>query len=266
MIRESFYRVYKRKRIIVIALTILIINIIDIYTRSSAKVFTNKLIVQSAYLETMIANGNTGSASIIYTFLSFIIASLAMSDALVEDRESGINKTYMLKITKKEYLLKRFFINFFYGGFFVALVLIINLLLWLCIRPSFALTYYNTGLINEIFLVDLIVKSPVLFYLFTFLRIFLVAGIMASFSMLINDIFSSKYAGIGGVFVFDLTLTLIIDWINHRYGILTSFKSLLQLVEGFVLDVNIYTMIYPLIILIISFILLVLKNMKREII
>ena len=266
MIRESFYRVFKRKRIIIIALIIFIINVIDIVSRASGKVFTDKLIVQSAFLETMIANGSMYASNVLYTYLAFILAAMPMSDSLIEDKETGINKIYLLKISKKEYLIKRFLINFFYGGFFVAIVILLNLLIWLCIRPSLALTYYNTGLINEIFLVDLLVKNPIMFYLVTIFRIFLVAGVISSFAMLLNDIFNSKYIGLGGVFVIDLIITLIIDWIRVKYGIFNSFVSMLQLVDGFVLNVNLYSFIYPILVLIGSFLVLMIKNKNRQII
>lgn len=266
MIRESFYRVFKRKRIIIIALIILMINIIDVSSRAFGKVFTDKLIVQSAFLETMIANGSMNASNVLYTYLAFILASIPMADSLIEDKETGINKTYMLKISKKEYLIKRFFVNFFYGGFFVAVVVLLNLLIWLCIRPCLVLTYYNTGLINEIFLVDLLVKNPIIFYLATIFRIFLVAGVISSFAMLINDIFNSRYIGLGGVFVIDLIISLIIDWLRFKYGIFTSFASLLQLVEGFALNINLYSLIYPLLVFIGSFLVLMIKNKNREIV
>ena len=266
MIRDSFYRVFKRKRIIIIALIILLINVIDVVSRASGKVFTDKLVVQSAFLETMIANGSTNASNVLYTYLAFILAAMPMSDSLIEDKETGINKIYLLKISKKEYLIKRFLINFFYGGFFVAIVILLNLLIWLCIRPSLALTYYNTGLINEIFLVDLLVKNPIMFYLVTIFRIFLVAGVISSFAMLLNDIFNSKYIGLGGVFVIDLIITLIIDWIRVKYGIFNSFASMLQLVDGFVLNINIYSFIYPILVLIGSFLVLMITNKNRQII
>ena len=266
MIRESFYRVFKRKRIIIIALIIFIINVIDIVSRASGKVFTDKLIVQSAFLETMIANGSMYASNVLYTYLAFILAAMPMSDSLIEDKETGINKIYLLKISKKEYLVKRFLINFFYGGFFVAIVILLNLLIWLCIRPSLALTYYNTGLINEIFLVDLLVENPIIFYLLTIFRIFLVAGVISTFAMLLNDIFNSKYIGLGGVFVIDLIVSLIIDWLRVKYGIFNSFASMLQLVDGFVLNINLYSFIYPILVLIGSFLVLMIKNKNRQII
>lgn len=266
MIRESFYRVFKRKRIIIIALIILIINVIDVVSRASGKVFTDKLVVQSAFLETMIANGSMYASNVLYTYLAFILAAIPMSDSLIEDKETGINKIYLLKISKKEYLIKRFLINFFYGGFFVAIVILLNLLIWLCIRPSLALTYYNTGLINEIFLVDFLVKNPIIFYLLTIFRIFLVAGVISTFAMLLNDILNSKYIGLGGVFVMDLIIALIIDWIRVKYGIFNSFSSLLQLVEGFPLNINLYSFIYPILVLIGSFLVLMIKNKNRQII
>ena len=266
MIRESFYRVFKRKRIIIIALIILIINVIDVVSRASGKVFTDKLVVQSAFLETMIANGSMYASNVLYTYLAFILAAIPMSDSLIEDKETGINKIYLLKIYKKEYLIKRFLINFFYGGFFVAIVILLNLLIWLCIRPSLALTYYNTGLINEIFLVDFLVKNPIIFYLLTIFRIFLVAGVISTFAMLLNDILNSKYIGLGGVFVMDLIIALIIDWIRVKYGIFNSFSSLLQLVEGFPLNINLYSFIYPILVLIGSFLVLMIKNKNRQII
>ena len=266
MIRESFYRVFKRKRIIIIALIILIINVIDIVSRASGKVYADKLVVQSAFLETMIANGSTNASNVLYAYLAFILAAMPMSDSLIEDKETGISKIYLLKISKKEYLIKRFFINFFYGGFFVAIVILLNLLIWLCIRPSLALTYYNTGLINEIFLVDLLVENPIVFYLVTIFRIFLVAGVISSFAMLLNDIFNSKYIGLGGVFVIDLIVALIIDWLRIKYGIFNSFSSLLQLVEGFVLNINLYSFIYPILLFIGSFLVLMIKNKNRQII
>lgn len=264
MIRESFYRVFRRKRIIIIALIILIINVIDIVSRASGKVFIDKLVVQSAFLETMIANGSTNASNVLYTYLAFILAAMPMSDSLIEDKETGINKIYLLKISKKEYLIKRFLINFFYGGFFVAIVILLNLLIWLCIRPSLALTYYNTGLINEIFLVDLLVKNPIIFYLLTIFRIFLVAGVISTFAMLLNDIFNSKYIGLGGVFVIDLIVSLIIDWLRVKYGIFNSFASILQLVDGFVLNINLYSFIYPILVLIGSFLVLMIKNKNRQ--
>lgn len=266
MIRESFYRVFKRKRIIIIALIILIINVIDIVSRASGKVYTDKLIVQSAFLETMIANGSTNASNVLYAYLAFILAAMPMSDSLIEDKETGISKIYLLKISKKEYLIKRFLINFFYGGFFVAVVILLNLLIWLCIRPSLALTYYNTGLINEIFLVDLLVENPIMFYLVTIFRIFLVAGVISTFAMLLNDILNSKYIGLGGVFVIDLIVALIIDWLRVKYGIFNSFASLLQLVEGFVLNINLYSFIYPILVLIGSFLVFMIKNKNRQII
>ncbi|MDO5047580.1 MAG: hypothetical protein Q4D88_03430 [Anaerococcus sp.] len=252
MIRESFYRVFKRKRIFLIGLIIIAINILDLYPRAMFPIVEDQLILQSAYTENILGNGSLGKGFVMYIFLSFIIAALPMADSMIEDRQTGIIGTYLLKTSRKKYLRNRFVMNFIYGGAFVALTILINLLIWLLIRPTYDLTYFNNTLINDFFLIDLIVDHPIIFYILTLLRIFMVGGIMASFAMVLNDIFKSKFVGLGGVFLVDIIIELIVSLTSNYSGFFSHFKALTTLLHGFLPNVGLTSFIYPLILFLIS--------------
>ncbi|MDY3005637.1 hypothetical protein HV819_05385 [Anaerococcus sp. AGMB00486] len=266
MIKESFYRFFKRKRFFFTIFIIILINLVDILPRRKAIIFNDKLIVQSSFLENIMINGSLGNAIIMFVFLSFILASLPMADSFVEDRESGIYKTYMLKITDKEYTVKKFLINFVYAGLSVSLVLLINIAVWLLLRPSLPITYYNTTFNNDLFLIKLIVKSPLLFYLASIFIDFIIGGIIGSFAMFLNDIFKSKYLGIGGVFILDIILDLLMSILRSRFEIFNNFLSLSSFLNGVIIKHSFSSFIYPLLLFLISCLYFLIFKKNKEII
>lgn len=265
MIRESFYRVLKRKRFYLLIFIIFFVNALDVLPRAKFPIITDKLILQSAYLETIMGNGSLNKGYIAFIFMAFILAALPMSDCFVEDKESGIDKIYLLKVPKSKYIKSRFFINFFYGGFMVSVVIFINLLIWLMIRPTFAIYYYNTSLVNNLFLIDLLIDSPILFYLVILLRLFFIGGVIASFAMFLNEISKSRYIGLGGVFILDIIVTLIISIVRDKVGLFESYKSIFELLGGFISNVTITSFIYPIILLVIPLVYFFVIKKDREV-
>lgn len=252
MIKESFYRFFKRKRFLLSLFIIGLINVVDILPRVSGDIFKDKLILQSAFLENILINGSMNMGLTIFVFLAFILATLPMADCLVEDRESGIDKIYMLKLSKREYVMKKFFLNFLYAGFNVSLVIIVNLLIWLMLRPTFVITYYNVGLINEVFLVDFLTTNPTFFFVAYIFLIFFVGGVIGSVGMFLNDIFDSRYIAFGGVFILDLIISLLVSLFGNMIAIFDGFIGLNGLLNGVYLNFKFLNIGYVLILFLIS--------------
>lgn len=265
MIRESFYRVFKRKRIFLILLVIIGINVFDIIPRNALTLAASSPIIQSAFVDNIMINGAYGSPYVAFTFLSFILASLPMADCLVEDRDTGINKIYLLKISKKKYLRDRFLLNFVYGGLSLAVVIFINLLVWMMLRPSSPVTHYNVNLLNNFFLIDLLEKSPIFYYIAMLLRLFVVGGTMASFAMFLNDLFKSRYIGIGGVFILDIVISLVGTIIFEKIGKPGSFGGLTRLVDGLALNLGLIDFLYLMLLLVIPLVYFFVIKKDREV-
>lgn len=262
MTREYLIRVFKRKRIVLILFLIFVVNALDILSRNIANPLTDVIILQSAFNENMIAQGNMSSGGILLRWVVTILIALPLSDALIEDFETGLIDIKLTKKNKLNYLKKMYLNNFFYGGIFIAITFIINLMIWLMIRPMWKMHYINAGSLFEYaFLSDIFVKSPLLFFFLNILKFFIIGGIISNFALFINYKFKNKYIGIIFPILLDLIVAIIISPLVRSFG-LGEVYGLCQMAMSIYSTFNIPTIIYLLIIIILP--LLELKKIANK--
>lgn len=259
-------RIFKRKQFIMLLLATVIINYFNFFKTNNEITYVNLFPLQSAWNMNMMMTGESTLGGIMYLFLSFIIASLALSDSLVEDRKSGFENQLLVRMNKRDYLRSIYIYNFIFGGLFVIFPYLINILLWLMVRPMFAMNYISASLINQAFLSDLFIKSPVLFLLVHIFIVFIVGGIMSSLALIINDKFNNKYVGGLAVLIIDIIASIL----NQIYVFTTedyaSFVGLKDLVINRVLPDNLLNWMYILLAVFIPILYLIKKSRKEEII
>lgn len=266
MNKAILIRIFKRNRLFILLLATILINYLNFLNVNNEQTFVNFVPLQSAWNMNMMITGESTIGGMLYMFLSFLMASLPLSDILVEDRKSGLRNQILLRVSKSNYYKKIYFYNFLFGGLFLIFPLIINLMLWMMVRPLFAMNYMSASLINQAFLADLFVKSPYMFFIVHLFLVFLTGGIISSLSLIINDKFNSFY--VGGLVI--LILDVIASIINQIYVFQTknytvSFLGLKELVINRVLPDNIINWIYILILFILPIVYLKIKS-KEEIV
>ncbi len=266
MNKAILIRIFKRNRLFILLLATILINYLNFLNVNNEQTFVNFVPLQSAWNMNMMITGESTIGGMLYMFLSFLMASLPLSDILVEDRKSGLRNQILLRVSKSNYYKNIYFYNFLFGGLFLIFPLIINLMLWMMVRPLFAMNYMSANLINQAFLADLFVKSPYMFFFIHLFLVFLTGGIISSLSLIINDKFNSFY--VGGIVI--LILDVIASIINQIYVFQTknytvSFLGLKELVINRVLPDNIINWIYILILFILPIVYLKIKS-KEEIV
>lgn len=266
MNKAILIRIFKRNRLFILLLATILINYLNFLNVNNEQTFVNFVPLQSAWNMNMMITGESTIGGMLYMFLSFLMASLPLSDILVEDRKSGLRNQILLRVSKSNYYKNIYFYNFLFGGLFLIFPLIINLMLWMMVRPLFAMNYMSASLINQAFLADLFVKSPYMFFIVHLFLVFLTGGIISSLSLIINDKFNSFY--VGGIVI--LILDVIASIINQIYVFQTknytvSFLGLKELVINRVLPDNIINWIYILILFILPIVYLKIKS-KEEIV
>lgn len=266
MNKAILIRIFKRNRLFILLLATILINYLNFLNVNNEQTFVNFVPLQSAWNMNMMITGESTIGGMLYMFLSFLMASLPLSDILVEDRKSGLRNQILLRVSKSNYYKSIYFYNFLFGGLFLIFPLIINLMLWMMVRPLFAMNYMSANLINQAFLADLFVKSPYMFFIVHLFLVFLTGGIISSLSLIINDKFNSFY--VGGIVI--LILDVIASIINQIYVFQTknytvSFLGLKELVINRVLPDNIINWIYILILFILPIVYLKIKS-KEEIV
>lgn len=266
MNKAILIRIFKRNRLFILLLATILINYLNFLNVNNEQTFVNFVPLQSAWNMNMMITGESTIGGMLYMFLSFLMASLPLSDILVEDRKSGLRNQILLRVSKSKYYKNIYFYNFLFGGLFLIFPLIINLMLWMMVRPLFAMNYMSASLINQAFLADLFVKSPYMFFIVHLFLVFLTGGIISSLSLIINDKFNSFY--VGGIVI--LILDVIASIINQIYVFQTknytvSFLGLKELVINRVLPDNIINWIYILILFILPIVYLKIKS-KEEIV
>ena len=165
MNKAILIRIFKRNRLFILLLATILINYLNFLNVNNEQTFVNFVPLQSAWNMNMMITGESTIGGMLYMFLSFLMASLPLSDILVEDRKSGLRNQILLRVSKSNYYKNIYFYNFLFGGLFLIFPLIINLMLWMVVRPLFAMNYMSANLINQAFLADLFVKSPYMFFI-----------------------------------------------------------------------------------------------------
>lgn len=120
----------------------------------------------------------------------------------------------------------------------------INILMWLLIRPAFSLNYISANLINEVLFAETLMISPVLFLFLHLLKVFFVGGIIGSLTLMVNDIGDNAYLGLASIFVFDLFMQILSQFISSWTGFNINFSQLNVLLSGLFVSNRIGTFIY----------------------
>lgn len=223
-------KIFRKKNIMFMLFVIIFINFLNFYFSNNQVTYLNVNPLQSCWNMNLLMTGTFTMAGLIYSFLAFIMASLPLSNSLVEDGNCGILDQIAIRMPIKTYIVKTYIYNFLAGGLFVIMPLVINIVLWMLVRPMFAMNYISAGLANFIFLSDLFVKSPLLFHLIHLFIVFIGGGLIASFSLYLNTKFNNKYIGFLLVLVIDLLASLIFYFVSivlNKDIVLVSLRSLL---------------------------------------
>ncbi len=200
------------KMALVVIFTILI-NYISI---SAYPIVNNydKALLQSPWTENILLN--TGTASFIYATYVFIISGLMYADALVVDKKTGLANTIFTKMSWGKYIGKTVLFNFLIAGTFAIIPFLINILAFFCLRGNVPLTYFNTmNMFNDELFALVFYKSKALFFLLHIIKIFLVAGIIATFALAINTRFNNRFIGLCIPLIFDTILQVIMVIFNN---------------------------------------------------
>ncbi len=262
MSREYIIRVFKRKRVRILITIVVLINFLDISNRVIKDPLKNAIPLQSAFNENILFNGSMYIAFILYQFVVFFLAALGLSDLIAEDMKTGFINIELTKKSKKEYLRKAYINNFIIGGLFAIFPILINILIWLTLRPTFALNFINSGFTNYLRFESVLKISPVLFYIVVFFNIFVIGGIIASFSMYLNTKFKSMYLGLIAVLIIDILLQFVIAVISSVFKIYISFEGLSGFAADMFFRIGILDIIYLILIFIIPIIYFI--NLSRR--
>lgn len=254
MSREYIIRVFKRKRVRILITIVVLINFLDISNRVIKDPLKNAIPLQSAFNENILFNGSMYIAFILYQFVVFFLAALGLSDLIAEDMKTGFINIELTKKSKKEYLRKAYINNFIIGGLFAIFPILINILIWLTLRPTFALNFINSGFTNYLRFESVLKISPILFYIVVLLNIFVMGGIIASFSMYLNTKFKNMYIGLIAVLIIDVLIQFIMAIISDLLKIYIGFGGLTRLTSDIYFNVGVLDIIYLVLIFIIPII------------
>lgn len=200
-------RTIRKEKIGLVIIFTLIINYLSLTSCDIVDNF-DKALAQSPWTENILLGGNAGS--MIFVLYVFIIGGLMASDIFVDDKKTNLNNILLGKISYGQYVKKALVYNFIIAGIFSIIPALVNILLWLCIRPNVPLTYFNTmNIFNHYLFAGVFMKSIILFYLLHFIKIFIIGGLIASFAMYLNTKFANKYLGLVLVLVIDLLFEVL---------------------------------------------------------
>ncbi|MDD7305908.1 MAG: hypothetical protein PUG67_04895 [Peptoniphilaceae bacterium] len=265
MSKEYMIRVFKRKRVWICLFLTLVINYFDFSQRSIVAPLKDVTILQSAFNENILIWGRGLLGYFLYTFLLFILASICLSDLISEDMETKLINIELTKKKKSKYVRDAYLNNFVIGGFFTLLPIVINLMLWLMIRPMWHLNFINSGLDNHVIFSSIFSKNIFLFYFLVFIKIFVMGGIIASFALFMNTKYKSSYLGVIGVLIIDIIVQYLVSIISSLTGNFISFDGLMSLTTDIMyVDFNIFTSLYLLIMIFIPIIYFVRFSKQRD--
>lgn len=158
----------------------------------------------------------TPSIYFIYSLIFPLLASLAFSDTYAEDYNSGLIKGILTKVEKKKYLITRYFVNFFIGGFIAALPLIVNYLGSMTAFPLIENNYFfgMTPVVSTSYWPELFYRSPLLYIIIRILFIFLLGGMLSSIGIALSTMVKNRYI----VLVFPFLLFMGLDVLMPAIG------------------------------------------------
>lgn len=243
-----------------IGLVILFTIIINYFSISTYPIVDNfdKELLQSPWTDNILLN--TGSASYLYAGYVFIISGLMYADSLVIDKKTGLANTIFSKMSWRKYISKTVIFNFLIAGIFAIIPLLINILAYFCLRANVPLRYFNTmNIFNDELFAFVFYKSKFLFYLLHLIKVFLVAGIIATFALAINTRFNSRFIG--------LCIPLIVDAIIQVIMLLFNNSKLLVSVSNIIAFPNkpdYLTFSILIIFLLVSIVYLAREAMKKD--
>lgn len=116
MNKSYIIRTVKRKKFLILCIAIILINFLDFYNVNNEITYVDKHPLQSAWTMNMMIVGSLRMGGFLYMFLVFLMASIPLSDLLVEDRNSGLINQILLKVDKKTYIKSAYINNFVFGG------------------------------------------------------------------------------------------------------------------------------------------------------
>lgn len=208
-------RVLNRKRTWLLLLITLLMNGLFFYNNRSDSVFLSYVPLLSVWNQNMIYLESSSGAGLLYSVLFYFLAAMPLSDALVEDQETAFRNQLLLRRSKKDYIRTVFLGNFFYGGLFTVFPLLVHLALAFLVFPILPVNVINVNFYNKFLLGKLILISPLLFYVFRLVLVFLLGGGVASFALFLNTSQNNKYVGLFGVFVLEWLVQLLILLFNR---------------------------------------------------
>lgn len=244
MHKANRIRMFKRPKFILVLLLTVVINGLDVFSKTIYEPYLYGTALQSAWTENMIYQGTSSFGTVIFSILAFLVPSFLLADCLVEDRKSGLDNIFSSKVGKTTYIQHVFIDNFIYSGLFIMAIPFINILMWLLIRPAFSLNYISANLINEVLFAETLMISPVLFLFLHLLKVFFVGGIIGSLTLMVNDIGDNAYLGLASIFVFDLFMQILSQFISSWTGFNINFSQLNVLLSGLFVSNRIGTFIY----------------------
>lgn len=200
-------RTLRKEKLSLVLIFTIIINYLSLTSYDIVDNF-DKPLAQSPRSENILLGGFSGS--MIFALYVFIIGGLMATDIFVDDKKTGLNNIILGKISYGQYVKKAFKYNFIIAGLFSIIPALVNLLLWFCVRPNVPLEYFNImNIFNQDLFAGVFLKSKILFYFLHLLKIFIIGGLIASFSLYLNTKFSNKYLGLVLVLVIDLLFELL---------------------------------------------------------
>lgn len=227
------YFIIRSKNKLKIGLVIIFTIIMNYFSLTAYQIVNNfdKELLQSPWTENILLN--TGSASYLYASYVFIIAGLMYADSLVIDKETGLQNIISCKISRRKYVFKTLIYNFLLAGFFAIFPVFINILAWFCVRGNVPLTYFNTmNIFNDDLFVAIFLKSKLLFYLLHLMKIFIVAGIIATFALAINTRFNNRFIGLCLPLIFDSLSLLFTAILNIPKGNVSLISFLSTIIKA----------------------------------
>ena len=187
-----------------------------------------------------------------YEIICIILASAVYGLTYLLDKNSGILKNILLKVSKKKYFLTKISINFIMGGLIVVLPTLICLSIYKLAfdnsLPNKLTAALPVGFMSEVF-----VTKPNIYILFYTGILFLIGGVYATFSMAIgcktNKIMSTILIPIifwyfGSILMVSVGISILAPWNIYYFAFNSTIAFLPSLIFTLILFLGSLFVIY----------------------
>lgn len=182
----------------------------------------------SAYEQWILFDPNLYSYALF--FVMAVIVVLPYGASYYNDVKSGYIKQIVSRISVKTYTRAKYIATFISGGMVIVLPMIMEFLAVATIFPIHK-PYRPSSIMfgEEKFLIDLFYDHPMIFTLFRILLVFIVAGLLATISLLVAKFISNYFSILITPFIFTFILEVCVRLIGKDE---ISFACSLQAQSG----------------------------------